>query len=80
MWRTSPTNDGSLESLKVSGRWGCPPKAFQILRIIVCEKPVWAAIERINRCVASYGAERSVRSIMEATKSSSIVRGLPGPA
>jgi hypothetical protein len=33
----------------------------------VCEKPVCVAIERIDQCVASFGVERSVRSITAAT-------------
>ena len=39
----------SLESLNVSVRCGCKPKAFQLLRIAVCEKPVAVAIERIDQ-------------------------------
>src|SRR6476469_1751880 len=45
MSRTLSTNSGSLESLNVCERWGCKPKAVQILRMVVCEKPVAAAIE-----------------------------------
>ena len=58
---------GSLESLNVSERCGCKPKAVQILRIVVCENPVSAAIERIDQCVASLGVERRVRSMTVAT-------------
>ena len=47
MSRTLSTNSGSLESLNVCERCGCKPKAVQILRIVVCEKPVAFAIERI---------------------------------
>ena len=39
------------------------PKAFHMRRIVVCENPVWAPIERIDQCVASVGVERNVRSI-----------------
>jgi hypothetical protein len=67
MSRTLSTNNGSLESLNVSDRWGCKPKARQIRRIVVCENPACAAIERIDQCVASFGVERSVRSITAAT-------------
>ena len=67
MSRTLSTNSGSLESLKVSQRCGWRPKAVQILRIVVCEKPIAVAIERIDQCVASVGVERSVRSITAAT-------------
>ena len=47
--------------------WGCKPKAFPILRIVVCEKAVSVAIERIDPCMASFGVDRSVRSMMAAT-------------
>jgi hypothetical protein len=67
MSRTLSTNSGSLDSLNVSERCGCSPKAVQILRIVVCEKPVAPAIERIDQCVASLGIERNVRSITAAT-------------
>jgi hypothetical protein len=36
-------------------------------RIMVWEKPVSAAIERIDQCVASTGVVRNVRSITAAT-------------
>ena len=55
MSRTLSTNSGSLESLKVSLRWGCKPKAVQIRRIVVWESPVSLAIERIDQWVASTG-------------------------
>ena len=61
-------------------RCGCRPNAFQILRIVVCEKPVSAAMDRIDQCVASFGVDRRARSLTAATRSSSIVRGLPGRA
>ena len=64
--RTLSTNSGSLESLKVSERCDCRPKADQILRIVGWEKPVAVAIERIDQCVASVGVERNVRSITAA--------------
>ena len=48
-------------------RCGCNPKAFHIRRIVVCEKPVSAAIDRIDQCVASAGVVRSVRSMTAAT-------------
>jgi hypothetical protein len=58
----------------------CRPNATHTRRIVVCEKPVSAAIERIDRCVASAGVVRTVRSITAATWSSSMVavgRGEP---
>ena len=45
-------------------------------RMVMCEKPVAAAVEWIDQCVASFGVERSMR--LAAIWSSSIVRGLPG--
>src|SRR3954452_22870968 len=57
MSRTLSTNSGSLESLNVSERCGWRPKAVQIRRMVVCEKPVAAAIERIDQWVASTGVE-----------------------
>ncbi len=56
--RTMSTNSGSLDSLKVWLRCGCNPKAFHIRRIVICEKPVSAAIDRIYQCVA--GAQRAL--------------------
>jgi hypothetical protein len=53
--RTLSTNSGSLDSLKVALRCGGNPKAFHIRRIVVCEKPVTAAMDRIDQCVASAG-------------------------
>ncbi len=67
MSRTLSTNNGSLDSLNVSERCGCSPKAAQMRRIVVWEKPVAPAIERIDQWVASAGVERNVRSITAAT-------------
>ena len=67
MSRTLSTNSGSLDSVKVSERCGCRQKAVQMRRIVVCEKPVTPAIERIDQWVASAGVERNVRSITAAT-------------
>src|SRR6476660_7546780 len=51
MSRTLSTNSGSLESLNVWLRCGCKPNAVHIRRIVVWEKPVSVAIERIDQCV-----------------------------
>src|SRR5262249_11308423 len=48
-------------------RGGCKPNAAHIGRIVWWEKPVSAAIERIDQCVASTGVVRNVRSITAAT-------------
>src|SRR4029453_14262762 len=63
MSRTLSTNKGSLDSLNVSERCGCSPKAAHIRRIVVCEKPVAVAIERIDPCVASSGGGARGRSL-----------------
>jgi hypothetical protein len=55
------TNSGSFDSLNVWLRCGCKPNATHIRRIVVWEKPVSAAIERIDQCVASTGVPRNVR-------------------
>jgi hypothetical protein len=48
-------------------RCGGNPNATHIRRIVVWEKPVSAAMERIDQCVASTGVVRNVRSITAAT-------------
>ena len=60
---TLSTNSGSVDSLNVSDRCGCRPNADQIRRMVVCDSPVSAAMERIDQCVASFGVVFSVRSI-----------------
>src|SRR4029077_5189952 len=77
--RTLSTNSGSLDNLNVWLRCGCKPNAAHIRRIVVWEKPVSAAIERIDQCVASTGVVRNVRSITAATWSAFLGRGRPGP-
>jgi hypothetical protein len=61
------TNSGSFDNLNVWLRCGCKPNAAHIRRIVVWEKPVSPAIERIDQCVASTGVVRNVRSITAAT-------------
>ena len=78
MSRTLSTKCGSAESLKVSERWGCKPKAPQMRQIVVCDSPASFAIERSDQWVASAGRALSVRSITSATFSSAMVRGRPG--
>src|SRR4029078_9959375 len=83
MSRTLSTKSGSLDSLNVWLRCGCKPNAAHIRRMVVWEKPVFAAIERIDQCVASAGVVRNVRSITAASCSSSIFevgRGEPRQA
>ena len=53
MSRTLSMNSGSVESLKVSARWGCRPKARQMRTTAVCDRPLALAIVRLLQCVAS---------------------------
>src|SRR3546814_17421119 len=53
---TLSTNSGSVDSLNVSDRCGCRPNAPQIRRMVVCDSPDLAAMERIDQCVASLGS------------------------
>lgn len=47
-------------------------------QIVVCDRPVSEAMDRIDQCVASFGVVFHVRSITSATCASDIVRGRPG--
>lgn len=71
-------NRGSLESFQVSVRCGCSEKAPQMRRIVEADKPVWAAIERVDQWLASAGALSRVATITRSTSSSLTVRGAPG--
>ncbi len=66
-YRTLSTNSGSPDSLNVWLRCGCKRNAAHIWQTVVWEKPVSAAIERIDQCVALAGVVRNVRSITAAT-------------
>jgi hypothetical protein len=57
------TNSGSLDSLNVWHAVRLQAEATHIRRIVVWEKPISAAIERIDKCVASAGVVRNVLSI-----------------
>ena len=78
MSRTFSTNSGSLESLKVSWRCGCSPKARQMRLTAVCDRPASRAIVRVLQCVAPAGTLSSVLAITASMRASSIVRGAPG--
>jgi hypothetical protein len=58
--RTFSTNIGSVESLKVSTRCGCRPKAPQMRCTLVTETPEALAIDRRLQWVASSGIVSSV--------------------
>lgn len=55
IWDFLSTNNGSVDSLNVSLRWGCRSKAVRILRIVLCDRPVSAAMVQIDQWVASLG-------------------------
>ena len=78
MSRTLSMNSGSLDSLKVSERCGCNPKALQMRCTVVAEMPLARAIERRLQWVASSGTVSSVRVTTSAILSSPILRGAPG--
>src|SRR3712207_6805164 len=63
MSRTFSANSGSVESLKVSCRCGCRPKARQTRPTVVAERPTVLAIERRLQCVAPAGIASRVRVI-----------------
>ena len=77
MSRTFSTNIGSLDSLNVSWRCGCNPKARQMRETAVCESPVALAIVRVLQCVAPRGTLSSVLAITASTRASSMVLGAP---
>ena len=63
MSRTFSTNIGSVDSLNVSWRCGCKPKARQMRETAVCESPVAPAMVRVLQCVAPRGTLSSVLAI-----------------
>ena len=79
MSRTLLTNSGSLDSLKVSTRCGCRPKAPQMRCTVVTETPVARAIERRLQWVAFSGTVSSVRVTTSAILSSPILARCAGP-
>jgi len=71
-------NSGSVESLKLSARWGWRPNACQMRLTVVWLMPTWAAIERVDQWVASLGFSSKVLTITASTWSSVIFLGAPG--
>lgn len=67
-----------MESLNFSARWGCRPNARQIRETVDCDRPVSSAIDRVDQCVAFFGADSRVLATSSATRSSDTVRGAPG--
>src|SRR5665647_1917517 len=55
MSRTFSTNSGSLESFQCSTRCGCRPNARQTRETVDCERPLAAAIRRVDQCAPPDG-------------------------
>ena len=75
--RTFSTKSGSVESLKVSTRCGCRPKARQIRCTVAVDRPLALAMPRELQCVPSAGRLSRVRLITASIRSSPILRGAP---
>jgi hypothetical protein len=71
------TKSGSVESLNVSIRCGCKPKARQMRSTLETDKPLVFAMPRELQCVAFLGTLAKVVTITASTRASSIVRGAP---
>src|SRR5580692_6738642 len=77
--RSFSMKNGSVDSLKLSLRCGWRPSSLKYRWTLVAEIVVSAAIVRTLQCVEpSAGLVCNVLWINSATRSSSIVRGLPG--
>ena len=71
-------NCGSTDSLNVSTRCGLSPNSRQIRPIVERDRPVSAAIEARDQCVASFGVRSNVATITASICSSPMLRGPPG--
>jgi hypothetical protein len=71
------TKSGSVESLKVSIRCGCRPKARQMRCTVETDNPHALAMPRELQCVALAGTLSSVLTITASMRTSSTVRGAP---
>ena len=78
MSRTFSTNSRSEESLNVSLRCGCRPKARQMRWLVEGAWPTAFAIKRSDQWIAPDGAVSRGRRIVAAIRSSPILRGVPG--
>ena len=77
--RSFSMKNGSVDSLKLSRRWGCSPNACKKRCTLVLAMPVSAARPRTLQWVApSLGLACRVVVSSSAMRSSSIERGLPG--
>jgi hypothetical protein len=77
MSRTFSTNSGSVESLKVSARCGCRPKARQMRWTLDTDMPEARAMPRELQWVAPLGVVSRVFAITASMCSSPMVRGVP---
>ena len=75
---TLSVKSGSVESLKVSIRWGFSPNARQMRLIADWDIPVVVAIDRVDQWVAFVGVSWRVFTMTASTLSSVTVRGAPG--
>jgi hypothetical protein len=77
MSRTLATKSGPVDSLKVSNRCGCRPKARHIRCTVETDSPLARAMLRELQWVALGGFVSRVRMITASIRASSIVRGVP---
>jgi hypothetical protein len=66
---------GQLEGVEQSG---FRPNARQIRLTVECDIPAFAAIDRVDQCVASAGISSRVLTMTASTMSSVTLRGTPG--
>ena len=78
MSRTLSINCGSGDSLNVSVRCGCKPKACQIRLMVMRLSPVALAKPRVDQCVSPRGVLSNVWITTCSTCASLTVRGAPG--
>src|ERR1700683_200561 len=71
-------NKGSVDSLKVSVRCGCKPKARQMRPMVENDNPVALARPRVLQCVAASGLLSRVVVMICSTWASVTDRGVPG--
>ena len=71
-------NSGSLDSFQVSTLCGASPNARHTRDTVDCDIPRWAAIDRVDQCVASFGAFSRVSVINTSTSASDTDLGRPG--
>ena len=78
MSRTLSINQGSGDSLNVSVRCGCNPKARQIRPMVAWLRPVALAMPRVLQWVLPRGVDSRVRTTTSSTCASVMRRGAPG--